>query len=186
MENLGHAYFYVCAAIAVFGALATISSPNPIRCALGLLLMIVSIAGLFLPLHAEFLATIQLIVYAGAIVVLFLFVIMLLGPSAQSPRDNAGRIPRYASAGLYVGAGAGVLVLLGRTLARPKLPVVAPAEFGSIDAIGKYLFTDGIVPFELSSALLIVAVVGAVAIAKGKHGELHATYAGDSSGKGKS
>ena len=95
MSALGYAYFYVCATLAVLGAIATIAAKNPIRGAMGLLLMILSIAGLFLALHAQFLAAIQLIVYAGAIVVLFLFVIMLLGPSAStplgSPRANPAR-----------------------------------------------------------------------------------------------
>ena len=88
MSTLGIGYFYVCAALAVSGALAVVVARNPIRSAMGLLLLILSIAGLFLALHAQFLAAVQLIVYAGAIVVLFLFVIMLLGPSASPPLDQ--------------------------------------------------------------------------------------------------
>lgn len=87
MSSLATVYFYACAALALGGALAVVVSRNPIRSAMGLLLLILSVAGLFLALHAEFLAAIQLIVYAGAIVVLFLFVIMLLGPSAAPPTD---------------------------------------------------------------------------------------------------
>ncbi|MEA2751537.1 MAG: NADH-quinone oxidoreductase subunit, partial [Myxococcales bacterium] len=73
---LGQAYFWVCAALAVGGAISTVVAKNPIRSAMGLLMMILSIAGIYLALHAQFLAAIQLIVYAGAIVVLFIFVIM--------------------------------------------------------------------------------------------------------------
>src|SRR5947207_11909604 len=98
-------YFYVCALLAVAGALGTVIAPNPIRGAMGLLFMILCVAGLFLALHAQFLAAIQLIVYAGAIVVLFLFVIMLLGPSASTPSDHRGRIPRAVAGALFGAAG---------------------------------------------------------------------------------
>jgi len=137
---------------------------------MGLLLMIVSIAGLFLGLNAQFLAAVQLIVYAGAIVVLFLFVIMLLGPSAVAPRDKRGLIGRAIGGTVF-----GVSMLTGLGLLLSKMHHVTPrmldADFGSIDAFGRMLFSDGIVPFELSSALLMVAVVGAVAVARGKQGE---------------
>src|SRR5579863_3033034 len=94
-------YFYACAVVAVSGALSVVFARNPIRGAMGLLLLILSVAGLFLSLRAQFLAVIQLIVYAGAIVVLFLFVIMLLGPSAQPPRDHRDRISRTTGAVLF-------------------------------------------------------------------------------------
>jgi NADH-quinone oxidoreductase subunit J len=167
---VGQVYFYVCAAVAVLGAVATVASRNPIRGAMGLLLMIVSIAGLFLGLNAQFLAATQLIVYAGAIVVLFLFVIMLLGPSAVAPRDKRGLVGRTIGGTVF-----GVSMVTGLALLMSKMHGVAPgyldADFGSIDAFGRKLFSDGIVPFELSSALLMVAVVGAVAVARGKQGE---------------
>ncbi len=170
MTALGYIYFYACAAFAVAGALATVSARNPIRGAIGLLVTIVSIAGLFLSLHAEFLAIIQLIVYAGAIVVLFIFVIMLLGPSATSARDHRGRVTRTIGGTLF-----GLASLFAVYLAvRPgwgeahRLASV-PADFGSIDAVGKVLYTADIGPFELSSALLMIAIIGAVAVARGRH-----------------
>src|SRR5215469_16649641 len=101
MATLGLIYFYGCAAAAVLGALAVVVSKNPIRGAMGLLLLILSVAGLFLALHAQFLAAIQLIVYAGAIVVLFLFVIMLLGPSATPASDRRGLVARVFGGGLF-------------------------------------------------------------------------------------
>jgi NADH-quinone oxidoreductase subunit J len=170
---VGQVYFYVCAVVAVLGAVATVASRNPIRGAMGLLLMIVSIAGLFLELNAQFLAAIQLIVYAGAIVVLFLFVIMMLGPSAVAPRDKRGIVGRTIGGttfGLATVAGIGLLIGKMAPLNVPPLD----ADFGGIDAFGRALFSYGIVPFELSSALLMVAVVGAVAVARGKQGEEHA------------
>src|SRR5690606_6771292 len=78
----GSIFFALCSVVALVGAIGTISARNPIRSAVGLLATIVGIAGLFLKLNAQFLAAIQLIVYAGAVVVLFVFVIMLLGPNA--------------------------------------------------------------------------------------------------------
>jgi NADH-quinone oxidoreductase subunit J len=164
---LGQVYFYICAGLAVLGALATVGGKNPIRCAMGLLLMILAIAGLFLALHAQFLAIIQLIVYAGAIVVLFLFVIMLLGPSATSARDGRGLYARSFGAGLFALASAASIYLIVRG-GRPALLKDLDVQFGGVDAFGRELFSKGVVPFELSSALLMVAVLGAVAVARGK------------------
>jgi NADH-quinone oxidoreductase subunit J len=172
-------YFYACAATAVCGALATVLMPNPIRGAMGLLLMILSLAGLFLAAHAQFLAAIQLIVYAGAIVVLFLFVIMLLGPDATPPHDRRGRFSRTVGGVLFAVSGLGAMAAIYRM--GIYFPVSHPeADFGSIDQFGRVLFSYGVVPFELSSALLMVAVVGAVAVAKGKENPLkRATAAGE-------
>jgi len=160
------AYFGVCAFVAIAGAVGTITFPNPIRAAMSLLFTIVAIAGMFLQMHAQFLAAIQLIVYAGAIVVLFIFVIMLIGPAATPSKDARALVPRILGA-----AAAGfvalqiVLVLSKKVL--PRIPV-AQAGFGSIEAFGEKLFSDYLVPFEVSSFLLMVAIVGAVAVARGK------------------
>ncbi len=173
MNALGMIYFYVCAALAVAGALAVVAAKNPIRSAMGLLLLILSIAGLFLALHAQFLAAIQLIVYAGAIVVLFLFVIMLLGPSASTARDRRGVVVRTFGGGLFALASlAGLAAAMRATAeAHRTLPMPTPEHgFGGIDAFGGVLFSDALVPFELSSALLMVAVVGSIAIARGRQG----------------
>ena len=174
MNTLGLVYFYACAAAAVLGALGVVVSKNPIRGAMGLLLLILSVAGLFLALHAQFLAAIQLIVYAGAIVVLFLFVIMLLGPSASTPSDRRGLLPRVFGGGLFALAGLGAIGLVVRAWRAANLPLPMPSvdpSYGGIDAFGSVLFADALVPFEVSSALLMVAVVGAVAVARGRQGE---------------
>lgn len=173
---LGQAFFWVCAVVALLGALFTVGAKNPIRGAMGLLLMILAIAGLFIALHAQFLAAIQLIVYAGAIIVLFLFVIMLLGPSAVAPSDQRGLIPRAIGGGLFAAAGVGAIALLVRaapvaanaTPAKPKLLGSVPNDFGSVDSFGQIIFSQALVPFELSSALLMVAIIGAVAVARGR------------------
>lgn len=167
MSWIGQVYFYVFAAFALFGALAAVVAANPIRGAMGLMVMILSIAALYLGLSAQFLAAIQLIVYAGAVVVLFLFVIMLLGPDAHGPKDGRGLLPRVMGGGLFAVAALGALTLAIRT-GKASTPVPAPASFGGVDAVGRELFTKTLVPFELSTALLMVAVLGSVAVARGK------------------
>lgn len=177
---LGHVYFYFCALLAIGGAAAVVLSKNPIRGAMGLLLLILSVAGLFASLHAQFLAAVQLIVYAGAIVVLFLFVIMLLGPSASTASDGRGAIVRTIGGGLF--GITGLLVIAASARALSAEPTTMPVgtfdgAYGGIDAFGSVLFSDAIVPFELSSALLMVAVVGAIAIARGRQGVASLTKA---------
>lgn len=172
MTTWGFIFFYLCAAMAIGGALVTVIAKNPIRCAMGLMGTILAVAGIFMALHAQFLAAIQLIVYAGAIVVLFLFVIMLLGPSAQPVRDHRGRIVRALGGATFGLAAAGAMYLVVKPMWNQAPTVPSPGvEFGTIDAMGKALFTDGVVPFELSSALLLVAIVGAVAVARGNKGD---------------
>jgi NADH-quinone oxidoreductase subunit J len=173
MNPVEIAYFYACAALAVGGASSVVIAKNPIRGAMGLLLLILSVAGLFLALHAQFLAAVQLIVYAGAIVVLFLFVIMLLGPSASTPNDMRGVTVRAASGGLFALGGIATLAAVARAAmaSHRTMPMSVPEPgFGGIEAFGTVLFSDAIVPFELSSALLMVAVVGAIAVARGRQG----------------
>jgi NADH-quinone oxidoreductase subunit J len=181
MELIANVYFYVCAGLAVVGALGVVTAKGAIRGAMGLLLLILSIAGLFLSLRAQFLAAIQLIVYAGAIVVLFLFVIMLLGPSADLPEDRRGRVMRGFGGVVFGTFVLGSLFPL--TVSAHRHTVVgAPSDFGSIDAFGWSLFNDALVPFELSSALLMVAVLGAVAVARGRQGEKAHTLPGSQPG----
>ncbi len=171
--SLGVVYFYACAALALGGALSVVIAKNPIRGAMGLLLLIVDIAGLFIALDAQFLAVVQLIVYAGAIVVLFLFVIMLLGPSASTPRDQRGIVVRATSGGIFALGGLATFIGVLRVTLGTRVRMPMPAHdsgFGGIDAIGAVLFSDALVPFELSSGLLMVAVVGAVAVARGRQG----------------
>lgn len=170
MHWLGSLYFYVFATLALAGALVTVLAKNPIRSAMGLMGMILSIAGLYLALSAPFLAAVQLIVYAGAVVVLFIFVIMLLGPDATLAPDGRGRISRAMSGGLFLVGALGSLALVLRA-AKPILQPKVTEEFGTIDALSRELFTSTLAPFELSSALLMVAVLGAVSIGKGSKGD---------------
>src|SRR5262245_39557041 len=169
--SAGVLFFCLMSALAIAGAIVTVASKNPIRGAVGLLGTIAGIAGLFLRLSAEFMAAIQLIVYAGAVVVLFVFVIMLLGPDAAAvpsgtPKARASRILGGVFMAL-IAAAAGIYY--GISVPRYTRVGVAAPEFGSVELVGRQLFTKAIVPFELATALLIVAVVGAIAVARTKH-----------------
>ncbi|EYF02795.1 NADH-quinone oxidoreductase subunit J family protein [Chondromyces apiculatus] len=162
------AFFFLASLLVVLGGFFTVASRNPIRGAMGLLSAIVGIAGLYLMLAAEFLAAIQILVYAGAVVVLFLFVIMLLGPSATSGRDTRSALPRYLGAGVLLAASVGALVLVFSASAGPRALSAAPTGMGTVEGFGRELFTQAVVPFEIAGVLLLIAVVGAVAVARGK------------------
>jgi NADH-quinone oxidoreductase subunit J len=170
----GNVFFALCSLVCLVGALATVMAANPIRGAVGLLATIMGIAGLFLQLNAQFLAAIQLIVYAGAVVVLFVFVIMLLGPDAGvgAAVVERSRVSRGVSASIMVVltlAAFAALVRLGpKGVAKAHVFEAASPGHGSVEAVGQQLFTRAIVPFELATALLIVAVVGAIAVARSR------------------
>ena len=170
--SAGNLLFAVCSIACLSGALITVSAQNPIRGAMGLLTTIFGIAGLFLKLRAEFLTAIQLIVYAGAVVVLFVFVLMLLGPDARAPaRTGRSGASRALGGVLFV-----ITSLLGIvSLARQggEHPLGLPArDHGSVEAVGRELFGPAMFVFELVTALLIVAVVGAIAVARGRQGSV--------------
>ncbi len=173
MRPLEIAFFGLCTLLSLIGGVVTVAAKNPIRGAMGLLVTIIGIAGMYLLLSAELLAAIQVVVYAGAVVILFLFVIMLLGPSASEPGDARGAISRYAGAGLFVATSAGLMWIImrmgGATLT--TLPPAGPG-MGTIEVIGREIFTKEVVPFEIAGVLLLIAVVGAVAVARSKHTQL--------------
>jgi NADH-quinone oxidoreductase subunit F len=165
----GSLLFVVCSALCLAGALIVVLARNPIRGALGLLTTIVGIAGLFLRLNAQFLAAMQLLVYAGAVVILFVFVIMLIGANSQT--DDGGAkvtVSRVLGGAIISVLGVVSLGLIGFGDHHP-FQVITPAH-GSIEAVGGRLFREGLVPFELATVLLIVAVVGAIAVARTQPG----------------
>lgn len=175
MSVAGDVFFYICAVVAVLCAIWTIAARSPIRAAVALLGHIISLAGLYLTLHAHLLAALQLIVYAGAVVVLFIFVIMLIGPTPIAPTNARGLVTRTLAAGVMGLLASGIaFALTGITSPHPFLeicPPGAPAEcgqFGGVEAVGRALYTTTALPFELLSVLLLVAIVGAVAVARGR------------------
>jgi NADH-quinone oxidoreductase subunit J len=159
--TVGNVFFLVASVVALIGALTTIASRSPIRSAVGLLITIVGIAALFLMLNAQFLAAIQLIVYAGAVVVLFVFVIMLLGPDAGDGEGSIARarLARYGAGGFFVLLALAGAHLVSRSDITPHRFKIAPAAHGSVEGIGTFLFGSAVIPFEL---------VGAIAVARGK------------------
>ena len=157
------ALFVVIAALTVAAGLTVVLNRNPVHCALGLVATLFLLSVSFVGLDAQLVAVLQVIVYAGAIVVLFLFVIMLL--NVQVETRALGPALLVAVAG--TAGAASMAVLLGVV---HRAPVAAwadvPAGYGETTALGERLFTTYLLPFELTSLLLLVAVVGAVAIAR--------------------
>lgn len=162
----GSLLFAVCTILCLGGAMITILAKNPIRGAMGLLGTIVGIAGLFLRLNAEFLAAMQLLVYAGAVVVLFVFVVMLLGPNATSKSRAGSKVSRVVAGGLMTVLGIFALALFGGGQWNDFQ--IIEKSHGTVEAVGGLIFSEGLVPFEVATVLLIVAVVGAIGVARTK------------------
>jgi len=159
------ALFYILAFLTLVFGFLVIANPfsrNPVTSAMFLVLTIVSLAGLFVLLHAFFLAAVQVLVYAGAVMVLFLFVIMLLDLKAEERR----RIKALGVAGGLVSAGAILAIFLSSLLHSPLRAAESPSIQGSTVQLGRLLFTDYLLPFEIVSVLLLVAMVGVVLLSK--------------------
>ncbi len=158
-----YAIFGITALVSIACGIAMILSQNAVHSALFLVLNFTSVAVLYLLLQAPFLAMIQITVYAGAIMVLFLFVIMLLGAEkGMEEHDALGwQRPLSIVLGLLLLAEAG-FVLFRNGVGTPAQP--AAAEIGAPEAIARALFTDYLLPFEMTSALLLVALIGAVVL----------------------
>jgi NADH-quinone oxidoreductase subunit J len=160
------ALFAIAALASIVGAVMTVSAKNPIRGAMALLLSILGVAGLLLGLHAQFLAAVELIVYAGAVVVLFVFVVMLIGPEPSSPLDWRSIVSR-SIAGLAAGSGAIALaVVLAKSPSSVRRLPAAHQELGTVEVFARELFTRELVPFEIMTVLFIVAVVGSIALVR--------------------
>jgi NADH-quinone oxidoreductase subunit J len=166
-------FFWIFGVIAMGSALLCITRKNPVASALWLVVTLFSIAALFVLLDAQFLAALQILVYAGAIMVLFLFVIMLLNLGRPGPSDIKGPL----GLGVAVLLGAALLLLL-QPLTRTTLPSAITLPPGSVPALQQQqgivgsvanpLFGAYLIPFEITSVLLLAAIVGAVVLAKRK------------------
>ena len=165
MTSPGTILFVTTAIFAMAGGLVTISARRPLRAAIGLLVHIISLAGMFLTLDAQLLAAIQLLVYAGAVVVLFVFVIMLIGPGSE-----VGPIQgRFASRTLSLAVTIAIVTAVSTSLAYFDLPWGAISEdFGTVEGLGMAIYSKALVPFEVISITLLVAIVGAIAIARSR------------------
>jgi NADH-quinone oxidoreductase subunit J len=154
--------FFVIAAVAIGSAVGLLLKKNPIHGALFLVVNLGAVAALYLMLGAEFLAAAQVIVYAGAIMVLFVFAIMVLIPGKEETTEDPRR--RYRL--LAVPVGAALFLELLVIVARRGPPSGLPAVAGTAETIGRVLFTQYLLPFELTSVLLLAAMVGVLLLAK--------------------
>lgn len=163
--------FFAAALGALSGALAVVLLRNPFFSVLALIAHLLSLAVLFLLLHAEFLAAAQVIVYAGAVMVLYVFVVAYLGGEERSPRPPTGAAytlgPLFAAA---VGIEIAIAVVGSGLLALDTAGAEVGAGFGEPGQVGELLLRKFLVPFEAASLLLLVAAVGAVVLARRRRG----------------
>lgn len=157
--------FFILAAIAVATALGTILSRNALYSALLLVLNFATIAVMYLILGAPFIALSQITVYAGSIMVLFLFVIMLLGAERLAKSENLRWQP-YVAIPLALLIAADFAYIIIRWTGQMVNIVDTPADYGAPEAIGKLLFTQYALPFEITAVLLLSAVIGAIILAR--------------------
>jgi NADH-quinone oxidoreductase subunit J len=158
--------FWVFSFLAVAGAVLTVTRKNPLSSALSLVVSLVAVAGLFATLSAHFLFAIQLLVYAGAVMVLVIYVIMILNLRERDMRVLGLSRPRAALASV---ASLAVLLVLARVFAGGRTAFPADAKgLGSIEELATALFTRYLLQFEVVSVLLLAAMVGAVVLAMRK------------------
>ncbi|MEO8172636.1 MAG: NADH-quinone oxidoreductase subunit J [Sediminibacterium sp.] len=158
--------FFFLSALAVFSAIMVLVSKNPVHSILWLITVFMAISGHYVLMNAQFLAIVNLIVYAGAIMVLFLFVIMLMNPNTETePRKHIWM--KFAG---VISGGCFLLMLVSLTSQAAEMGgrkvMMSGGNIGLIKNLGTALFTDYVVPFEISSVLFLSAMVGAVVIGK--------------------
>ena len=158
-------FFYFLSGLAILSGVLVITRKNPVHCALALILTLLSVAGLYLMLYAPFVAGVQIILYVGGIMVLFLFVIMLVNieRSQKEKQFNQQWLP-----GILAACGLGLLFVLiyvkGKALF--SQPVITMPETENTQRVGMMLYSNYMFPFEIASLLLLVAIIGAVVMAK--------------------
>ena len=160
--------FYLLAAVAVLGGLMVVTAKNPVHSVLWLILAFFSSAGLFVLLGAEFLAMLLVVVYVGAVAVLFLFVVMMLDVDFVKLREGYAR---YLPLAMIV---AGILlaemiiislaVVSGGVAANATGPVAATADMSNVEAIGRVLYTDYVYIFQAAGIVLLIAMIGAIVL----------------------
>jgi NADH:ubiquinone oxidoreductase subunit 6 (subunit J) len=164
------ALFYAFAALTCLSAWAAVTSPNIVRMSLFLLLTLGGAAGLYLILGAEFLAAVQLIVYAGGTLILIVFGVML---TSKNPFMSLKAQPWEVAVALLVGIGlAGLMVtaILGTKLG-PALPQATEPAYGDVQTLGRALLTTYLVPFEVAAVLLLLVMIGAAYMARRRMSE---------------
>jgi NADH-quinone oxidoreductase subunit J len=163
--------FFVLSALAVLGAISLILQRHPIHSALSLIVVMVALAGLYLLMGAEFVAAVQIIVYGGAIMVLFVFVIMLLNAGVEE-RTNFSKLAGWAGIPLTFA----LMGFIAAEVARSTEPIQSAVKTGVVaptKALSTLLFQDFVYPFELTSFLILVAILGAIVLAQRDQKESH-------------
>jgi NADH-quinone oxidoreductase subunit J len=159
-------FFFYFAFVIALSSMLVVALRNPIYSALSLLIMFFHVAGLFVTLHAEFLAAVQIVVYAGAILVLYLFVIMLLNLKQDVRYHRQWPVAGLIGVTLIV---EGVILSLLKGRAIPPAPAnteTAVEGLGNTEALGDVLYSTYLFPFEVASLILLVAMIGAIVLAK--------------------
>jgi len=156
--------FYILASLSVIGGLLMVSSRNPLAGAFALILSLASLAGLFAMLHAEFIFIMQILLYAGAIMVLVIFTIMLLNLSPEELREPP--VGRFRGVVIFAACLIGLFGFIRVLRTLPHVAGPLDDNFGNIEPVGELMLSSYLYPFEVISVLLLVAVVGVVLLAK--------------------
>jgi NADH-quinone oxidoreductase subunit J len=160
-------FFLFLSVVCVASATNILVQRHPIYSALSLVLTFISLAGIYLQMHAEFIAVMQIVIYTGAIMVLFVFVIMLLNARAEDKIPNKLTFLKYLGIPLVVLLVGVVGLKVFESLSGESIPTSSILDVtGNTQAIGKLLYTQYALPFEVTSLLLLVAIVGAIVMAK--------------------
>jgi NADH-quinone oxidoreductase subunit J len=166
MESI---FFIVVAAVAVLSSILVVTCKNPINSALSLVMTFFCLATFYVMLDAPFMAATQVIVYAGAIMVLIIFVIMLLNVKAESGKRGSHAVIAGSVIGVFVLFQTCWFLIKGSLTGQTgTMDHAMIVQVGHVELIGKALFTDFLLPFEITSLLLLAAIVGAVILAKKK------------------
>ena len=162
--------FYPIAGLCIALALGVIFNTSPVGSAMCLIGMMLGLSGIFVLLQAHFVAILQIIIYAGAIMVLFMFVIMLLNLKEAASSDWVMRDKNLFISIMSGVLAVGILYKIVDVIFMTELnsPATLPDSFGTVETIGESLFTDFVLPFEVASLLLLAAMIGAVVLAKPK------------------
>jgi NADH-quinone oxidoreductase subunit J len=166
-------FFYMLSGLAIFGGILVITRKNAVHSALALILTLLALAGLYLMLYAPFVAGVQIILYAGGIMVLFLFVIMLVNLERSQKEEQfnqqwiAGVLAALALGGLFVGVFVQSARAKDEAFAQVlRRPLIAFEDNSNTQAVGQLLYQNYMFTFEIASLLLLVAIIGAVVMAK--------------------
>jgi NADH-quinone oxidoreductase subunit J len=164
--------FAILSVLTLFGALGTVMSRNPVHSVIYMIVTFFSLSAHYILLNAQFLAAVNIIVYAGAIMVLFLFVIMFLNMKQESEEMKKDKII-YTAVITAVILGGILIIFLRKGEREPVNPLTYNSQSGMIEVLGRSLYGEYLLPFELISILLLVAMAGAVMLGKREAGERH-------------